>query len=260
VRFLDPELTACDGLINSLIVFGYSYRWVSSTSPLRLDVEYARSMRTDANDTATVASQRTSSSRTVAGGGVGSAYGAVQSVVYTLRARLVDASAPTAVLTPLEARTAARLGSNGGEADWGLEVPVTISNHVKCQGGQAFTGLDAAGVNFTAPSSSHAEAASSSAAFSFQVTQTQFSGKGTLSTYPVTSAPTAARHPDTAARVQTEVDRVRAWMHVKLNLHFPPMFRVIFDADAVTCYERVFGVIMKVSGSGALLFIDVLQT
>lgn len=237
------------------------YRSLSSTSPLRLEVEYARSLqRSDVNDTATVATQRTLASHTTT-----SAHATTPAVVYTLRARLVDgtlsatshpssSSASTAaaerrffshISKPKE--TSATVDPAGNTASWGLEVPVNLANHVKCQGGQAFAGLDASGLKLTTSRDHGSTDAADADAFAFRLTQLQFSGRGTLSSYPVTSAPTAARHPDTAARVQEEVDRVRAWMHIKLSLNFPPMFRVIFDADAVTCYERVFAAIMKVT-------------
>jgi hypothetical protein len=132
-----------------------------------------------------------------------------------------------------------------------LEVPLTLANHVKCQGGQAYLGLCAAGLLSaadTAVAGGHlSDPEESSGMFCMQVQELHVAGKGSVSNYPVTSVPTAARHPDTAARVQVEVDRVRAWMNLKLQLHFPPMFRVIFDAEAMTCYERVFALIMKVS-------------
>lgn len=232
------------------------YRSLSSTSPFRLEVEYARSLqRSDANDAATVATQRTLSSHATSLG-----HAAAPAVVYTLRARLVDASLPAASHpSSVPASTAAaerRFFSHSSkvkepsfpadQVSWGLEVPVNLANHVKCQGGQAFTGLDVSGLRLSASRDSSSMTFTDTDAFAFRLTQLQISGKGTLSSYPVTSAPTAARHPDTTARVQEEVDRVRAWMQIKLCLHFPPMFRVIFDADAVTCYERVFAAIMKV--------------
>ena len=162
--------------------------------------------------------------------------------MYSLRARVDDASrAPPA--SP--AATALRAASS---VDWDLDVPLDLPSHVKCQGGQAYVSLEGEGLVFPASRSGDGSASSGIAeSFSMQVLSLDFSGKGALSTYPVASPLTFTRYPDTFARIQTEVDRIRAWMHMKLQLSFPPMFRVIFDADAVTCYERIFSAIMKVS-------------
>ncbi len=169
------------------------------------------------------------------------------SVVYSLRARVDDSSrAPPA--SP--AATALRNG-NAASVDWDLDVPLDLPSHVKCQGGQAYVSLEGEGLVFSSSRSSGDAAGSAGApasSFSTQVLSLDFSGKGALSTYPVASPLTFTRYPDTFARIQTEVDRIRAWMHMKLQLSFPPMFRVIFDADAVTCYERIFSAIMKVHG------------
>jgi len=136
--------------------------------------------------------------------------------------------------------------------DWDLDVPLDLPSHVKCRGGQAYVSLEGEGVVFS-PSRSSGDATASvgavASSFSMQVLSLDFSGKGALSTYPVASPLTFTRYPDTFARIQTEVDRIRAWMHMKLQLSFPPMFRVIFDAEAVTCYERIFSAIMKVRDS-----------
>lgn len=225
-------------------------------------MEYVRGLQRDAtttspahraayaSDTASVRSQTTAFSSASYQTHAHSAYneGSGASVVYSLRARVDDSSrAPPA--SP--AATALRAPSS---VAWDLDVPLDLPSHVKCQGGQAYVSLEGEGLVFPISRSGDVNQFSSQGAgsgtgaesFSMQVLSLDFFGKGALSTYPVASALTFTRYPDTFARIQTEVDRIRAWMHMKLQLSFPPMFRVIFDAEAVTCYERIFSAIMKV--------------
>eukprot|EP01032_Pedospumella_encystans_P010136 gene10136-11874_t len=230
-------------------------RSVSSSSAIRLHVEYVRSLQRDstsspahrssahASDAASVRSYTTAYSSTSYQTHAHSAYNESSgaSVVYSLRARVDDSSR---VPPASPAATALRAASS---VDWDLDVPLDLPSHVKCQGGQAYVSLEGEGLVFPANRGGDAPASSGTAeSFSMQVLSLDFSGKGALSTYPVASPLTFTRYPDTFARIQTEVDRIRAWMHMKLQLSFPPMFRVIFDADAVTCYERIFSAIMKV--------------
>lgn len=220
-------------------------RSISSTGVLKLDVEYARSVQKDRQSSvqrsvhSDAASVRSFASDPF--NNSSSVYGeSGSSVVYTLRARVGD-SLRVAPTTP---STISGRGLASELSAWDLEVPLDVPSHVKCQGGQAFVSLEASGLILSA----RLVEASTSAprSFSTQVLSLDFAGKGALSTYPVASASTFTRYPDTFARIQSEVDRVRAWMHMKLQLAFPPMFRVIFDTDAVTCYERIFSAIMKV--------------
>lgn len=73
-----------------------------------------------------------------------------------------------------------------------------------------------------------------------------FEGKGSLYSYPVCSPFTSARYPDTFLQLEREVSKIRAWMHLKLQIHFPAVFTVIFDVDSKRNYERVFSLVMKV--------------
>lgn len=227
---------------------------MSSSGALRLEVQYARALQRDGGDLASVTTTRSAG------------ISAAPSVVYSLRARLVDSTAPPAHEVEQRSRSKfvrAPQQQHGTSDWWDMDVPVNLANHVKCQGGQAFSGLEAVGLLLPERGSDQAldyasPESDSRSSFAVRVTQLSFAGKGTLSTYPVTSAPTAARHPETAARVQDEVDRVRAWMNLKLQLAFPPMFRVIFDAEAVACYDRIFALIMKVthnSCGGTMIFV-----
>ena len=44
-----------------------------------------------------------------------------------------------------------------------------------------------------------------------------------------------------------QVTQLRTWMGLKLQLAVPAMFRILFDADAIAVYERVFSSLMKAS-------------
>lgn len=46
--------------------------------------------------------------------------------------------------------------------------------------------------------------------------------------------------------LEREVSQFRAWMNLKLSFHFPALFKIIFDSDAMSAYERLFTTIMKV--------------
>ena len=48
-------------------------------------------------------------------------------------------------------------------------------------------------------------------------------------------------------RLEKEVSQFRAWMNLKLTFRFPSLFKIIFDSDAMSAYERLFTLIMKVS-------------
>jgi hypothetical protein len=46
--------------------------------------------------------------------------------------------------------------------------------------------------------------------------------------------------------LEREVSQFRAWMNLKLSFHFPALFKIIFDSEAMSAYERLFTTIMKV--------------
>lgn len=256
-----------------------SGRSISSSGAFQLDVEYVRSLQqqqqqdssTCMNDLASLNSLGTDrfSFATYAGTGAGAG------VMYQLRVRLSNASSgaaapssisPAGLKVPLASRsgglsgrysfgsspyTAASSPVNRPTERWDLLEELDVSTHVKCQGGQAFVSLDAAGLLLSSAihgsyKDRNEDKSGPAPCFFYQVHSLDISGKGVLSTYPVASPSTFSRYPDTFARIQNEVDKVRAWMQLKLQLSFPPMFRVIFDADAVGCYERIFAAIMKV--------------
>jgi hypothetical protein len=47
-------------------------------------------------------------------------------------------------------------------------------------------------------------------------------------------------------RLEKELNQFRAWMVLKIQFRFPPLFKIIFDAEALGSYERIFTALMKV--------------
>lgn len=267
------------------------HRSINSSGAFRLDVEYLRTPSTAAaggfGDISSIASTHHSTnlytSRLSAGAGsiagsvsgMTAAAGSAGGSPFTLRVRLVDSTSPsmadestTRSGSSINSRVPRTQQQQGADPyamptdRWELTHPLTVANHVKCQSGQAYVGIDAVGLllprhrnmsihtastteNNTVDSTADGDTPISS--FAVRILQLSLISQGALgTTNPVTSAATATRHPETAACILEEVNRVRAWMNMKLQLNFPPMFRVIFDADAVAGYERIFSVIMKV--------------
>jgi hypothetical protein len=42
------------------------------------------------------------------------------------------------------------------------------------------------------------------------------------------------------------MSQFRSWMNLKMQFTFPPLFKIIFDAEALGLYERIFTFLMKV--------------
>jgi hypothetical protein len=177
--------------------------------------------------------------------------------------------------------------SQSQSQEWDLQVPLDLALYVKCPGGQAYVSLEATGLSLLPPdrvfagttgatsagggggggvsggsdvrSDSGSGGADNIPAFSHRIRALQFSSRAAsaAATYALVSAAsslTFARHPDVFSRIEREVAQVRAWMGLKLQLVFPPMFRVIFDAEAVSSYERIFSAIMKVPPPVSVIF------
>ncbi|KAJ1428550.1 Spc98 family-domain-containing protein, partial [Ochromonadaceae sp. CCMP2298] len=231
-------------------------RSVSSGAVLCLQVQYVRSMA------------RAGGARLLeaAVGGAGTGVG-------------MGAEGMGAVGAGMDAGVGAGMGMEEREGgSWDVQLPLDLSVHVKCQGGQACVGAAAWGIVF--PTHSHsssehgcgysgegkdgegeggegeggyggehgleAELSAPPRSFCFHLLDLRFAGKGALLTYPVASPYTFSRFPDSFARIQSEVGKLRAWMGLQLKLSFPPTFHVIFDAEAVAVYERVCAAIMRV--------------
>ena len=82
--------------------------------------------------------------------------------------------------------------------------------------------------------------------FGIRLAAVDFQGKGVLTTYPVASSYTTTRHPETYARLDAIVSRLRSWMTLKLTLNVPPILSILVDADSLIAFERLFAFIFKV--------------
>lgn len=181
-------------------------------------------------------------SGTVGGVGNGSVH-MVGEVAHRLRVRLTSDEEDT------------EESNNATNSHWDVDIPLDLALFVKCSnGGQAWVGTVASGL--VLPDQPTSSATSSSTApptsvlsFHTSLQRMHFAGKGSLFAYPVCAPFTSARYPDTFLQLEQEVSRIRAWMNLRLQLQFPAVFAVIFDADSKRHYERIFGLVMKVRGS-----------
>jgi hypothetical protein len=69
----------------------------------------------------------------------------------------------------------------------------------------------------------------------------------TLSSYPVVSPHTAVHCPSMLTQMSAECAQLRSWASLRLELHIPPVFMPIIDAEAVRSYEKMFTFLMKVT-------------
>ena len=79
-----------------------------------------------------------------------------------------------------------------------------------------------------------------------ELTTLEFGSKGALASYPVASAFTSAKYPETFSKLEKQLLQFRAWMNLKLQFRVPDLFKIVFDADAMGAYERIFSSVMKV--------------
>jgi hypothetical protein len=82
--------------------------------------------------------------------------------------------------------------------------------------------------------------------FGVEICSLNFRSKGALATYPVASSFTAARYPETFTKLEAILSNHRTWMNIHLRYNFPKLFSVIFDAESLVAYERIYSMIMKV--------------
>ena len=219
-------------------------------SPLRnsfqFDIEYIREF---------LSSSSSSSNSTAAGGGdTKSSLNSLGSVVYLLRVRLIQKiTGRTEIISP---------------KGWDIEIPIELGSVVRLQGGNATIGVFGSGLiieesayksndpssqkeseipSSSSPSSpSSSSSSSSSCCFSFQVLKFEFKSKSALMSYPVASSFTSIRYPSTYARIEAMLSNYRSWMNLKLKYQLPSIFKIIFDNDSISTYERIFSMLMKV--------------
>ena len=151
--------------------------------------------------------------------------------------------------------------------EWDLDIPFDLTMYMKLSGGQAHVGTVSSGLYFPpSPSEpsfqSHPLDTSSTAAkttkddqntsnldhsFFLRCYSLSFQNRTNLQSFPVCSAFTATRYPETQFRLEQELDSMKRWLHLKLSYSFHRLFKVIFDLESIRNYERIFSLIMKVS-------------
>jgi hypothetical protein len=234
-------------------------RCIRSSGSMALEVEYSRDLISKVKPPDVSSSVANMTLGTMIPGGVNKSginttVGAGL-VVYKLKGRLINTALGTGTGT-----------GAGGDRKWDIETSVDLTHYVKLQGGQAFIGFVGSGLMFNTgvtdktdhglfsgldtertkgPEDTESDGEKNSY-FKITLSSFDFSGKGALATYPVASIFTSARFPETFLRLEKEVSQFRAWMNLKLSYKFPAVFSIVFDSDAMSCYDRVFTSIMKI--------------
>jgi hypothetical protein len=225
----------------------------------QFDIEYIREF---------LSSSSSSSTSVGGGGGVGggdtkSSLNSLGSVVYLLRVRLIQKITGRTEITPPKG--------------WDIEIPIELGSVVRLQGGNATIGVFGSGIiieesayksnplsqqesNIQSSSpplsaSSSSSSSSSSSCFSFQVLKFEFKSKSALMSYPVASSFTSIRYPSTYARIEAMLSNYRRWMNLKLKYQLPSIFKIIFDNDSISTYERIFSMLIKVLYLRTLIFL-----
>jgi len=62
----------------------------------------------------------------------------------------------------------------------------------------------------------------------------------------VASPYTMSRHKDTFVRLEKELGQLRGWLGIQLHFTFPPIFNIIFDAEALGAYRRLFSLLLRI--------------
>lgn len=114
---------------------------------------------------------------------------------------------------------------------------------MKLPGGQAFIGLVSSGLVYT---NNVPILPINESNFGLNIVSLKFNSNSVLNTYPVASSFTSIRYPDTFLRIEEELNKIRSWMNIKLYLDIPPVFKILFDSDAISGYERIFSHLIKV--------------
>jgi hypothetical protein len=213
----------------------YEGKTLHSNGGLILYIDYGRQHQTSVPDL-----DETVSSRSVLTAGTTRSR---SSIVYVLRARLSQAK---------------QHGHQEARADfqekWDVEAEVDIGKYLRVQGqgGRSFVGAVGYGALFSdarKPYQTRTEDEDRimyTGVLGTELTSFDFRSNDTLNTYPIASPFTAARFPEARSRLAEEVSRLKAWMSLGLKLHVPPALRVLFDADALRTYERIFSLLLKV--------------
>lgn len=229
--------------------------FVSSLRELQLHTEYIREVATGtgvgvgAGSGASVASFQSegtlSTLRSLAGGGSAPMAG---SVYYTLKVS-VSTSDTAGVESPSKAfdqgpmtpgtlyRSTPLKNPTASPRKWQLECKLDMAHYVRLKGGEAMAGVTAAGLRFSNDTSS-------SASFGVYASELRFEARNKVA---VSACPyTISRYPETHVRLDQELSQLRSWLNIQLRVRFPPIFHIIFDAEALSAYQRLFTLLMKI--------------
>ena len=122
--------------------------------------------------------------------------------------------------------------------DWHLECKLDMAHYVRLQGGEATAGVTAAGLHF------FQDAASSASSFGVYVSELRYEARNKVA---VSACPyTISRYPETHVRLEQELSQLRSWLNIQLRVRFPPIFHIIFDTEALSAYQRLFSLLMKI--------------
>ena len=127
-----------------------------------------------------------------------------------------------------------------------VDVGVDLQQVVKCQGGGCYLGIIGTGLQLSNSREREGEGEGSSVGLGVELVRVHYKGKGAMHSYPVASPLTATKYPDSFVRIEAEMNQFRSWLHLRLHFQVPSCFRIVFDADSITSYERLFSSIMKV--------------
>jgi hypothetical protein len=223
---------------------------VNMSSSIALEIEYFRDL------------SKTSESMSSLGGGGSASIGplggsALQSVVNGIRVRLREKSNLGGSAAPSVTATSSY---------WDIECLLDLDKSLRLMGGQSYVSVVGAGLHCkdsvskgasntddetaTSPSKRYAAARQETSLFYFNVSSFGFACRGSsLSTYPVASALTSSRFPETFTWLDARLAQYRSWMSLKLVFKFPSIFGIVVDSDAVYSYSRVFSSLIKVSAT-----------
>ncbi len=228
LRILSEALISIDDSLH-----GDFSRCIDSLASLQLQMEYQRvataSTAVNASNTGASISHASTTVHSVMGG---------QNVYYVLRARVIDASEGSAHIN---------------DSLWDVSTTLDLATHVRLQGGEARLGITSSGLllpdttgNIAGHNKAqHQKSPSYAASFGTFVTSLHFESKGILAAYPVASPFTISRYPETHLRLEKELQQLRAWLGVQLRVSFPSVFQIIFDAEALAAYQRLFSLLMR---------------
>lgn len=221
-------------------------RMINMSSSLALEIEYFRDL-----------SKTSDSMASVAGGASTLGASALQSVVNGIRVRLRERSS-------VGGSAAAAAAASAASAHWDVECLLDLDKSLRLLGGQGYVSVVGAGLFHKesgtqgsiaadddtkgSPSKRFSTSQQETSLFYFNLSSFGFACRGSsLSTYPVASALTSSRFPETFTWLDARLAQYRSWMSLKLVFKFPSVFGIVVDSDAVYSYSRVFSSLIKVS-------------